>query len=785
MGGTVPVSTYRLQLHAGFGFAQAAAQVPYLAALGVSHLYLSPILQAAPGSMHGYDVVDHSLVSRDLGGEAQLLRLAQVAHERGLGVVVDVVPNHMAVPEPLHLNRQLWEVLRDGPRSRFAHWFDVDWALLRERLGLPVLGDELSAVARRDELQVAELDGQPVLRYFDQVFPVAPGTEGADPLAVAREQHYVLDSWRNKAHTLNYRRFFDVDTLIAVRVELPDVFAATHAVLVDLHRRGVLDGFRIDHPDGLADPQGYLELLHDATGGAWVVAEKILEGDEELPRSWRTAGTTGYDAIKAIAQALVPGTSVELTRTWTEAGGDADLHAVEETAKRLVTTSLFRPEVQRLVRLVSTVQPGVPADQLTEAFEELLAHVDAYRAYVRPGHDVDAGSVERIHRLTERAVATRPDLGTVLEQLCAHLLDSAATTEVGRDLVVRFGQTCGPVMAKGVEDTTFYRYHRLVALNEVGGDPSLLERPDVAALHTWAVREAAHWPAAMTTLSTHDTKRSEDVRSRLLAAAGDLDGWNATWAPVREAAERHRVDLPTAYLLFQTLVGTWPIDEERLVDYLRKAVREAKQHSSWTEVDEGYEERVFALARSCRSEPTVGAAVEAWLQRLQPAIRATTLATKLVQLTLPGVPDTYQGTELVDLSLVDPDNRRPVDYAERVTRLEALDGGTAPGDLHDEKLLVTSRALRLRREHAELVTGDYQPLETGSSHLLGFLRGGTVATVVTRWPHGVGSWADETVTLPAGRWRDALSGTVHAGADLLARDLLATCPVALLVKELT
>jgi (1->4)-alpha-D-glucan 1-alpha-D-glucosylmutase len=747
-------------------------------------LYLSPILQAAPGSTHGYDVVDHSLVSRDLGGEDQLVRLAQIAHGHELGIVVDVVPNHMAVPEPLHLNRQLWEVLRDGPRSPLAHWFDVDWSLLGGRLGLPVLGDELFAVAARGELEVQELDGQPVLRYFDQVFPVAAGTEADDPLAVAGAQHYVLDSWLNKAHTLNYRRFFDVDTLIAVRVELQDVFDATHAVLVDLHRRGVLDGFRIDHPDGLADPEGYLELLRDATGGAWVVSEKILEGDEELPRTWPTAGTTGYDAIKAIAQALVPDTCEELTRTWTDTGGAADLHAVEEAAKRLVSRSLFRPEVQRLVRLGAEVEPGASAEQLTEALEELLAQVDAYRAYVRPGHDVDADSVERIHRLTDRASAARPELRATLEQLCTHMLDSAATTEAGRDLVVRFGQTCGPVMAKGVEDTTFYRYHRLVALNEVGGDPSLLERPSTAALHTWAARQAAHWPAAMTTLSTHDTKRSEDVRSRLLAAAGDGDGWDATWARVREAAGRHGVDLPTAYLVFQTLVGTSPIDAQRLVDYLRKAVREAKQHSSWTEVDETYEERVFALARACLADPTVDEALGSWLQRLQPALRATTLATKLLQLTLPGVPDTYQGTELVDLSLVDPDNRRPVDYAERAARLEALDGGAAARDLNDEKLLVTSRALRLRRERGALVTGGYQPLDSGSPHVLGFLRGGTVATVVTRWPHSVDAWSEQSVGLPEGRWRDALTDTVHTGPGVLARDLLSTYPVALLVKEL-
>jgi (1->4)-alpha-D-glucan 1-alpha-D-glucosylmutase len=362
------------------------------------------------------------------------------------------------------------------------------------------------------------------------------------------------------------------------------------------------------------------------------------------------------------------------------------------------------------------------------------------------------------------------------------LLDSSATSAAGRDLIVRFGQTCGPVMAKGVEDTTFYRFHRLVALNEVGGDPSLLDRPDPQALHAWAAREAEHWPLAMTTLSTHDTKRSEDVRSRLLAAAGDADGWDGAWAPVRETAQRHGVDLPTAYLLFQTLVGTWPIDEQRLVDYVRKAVREAKQHTSWTEVDEEYEQRVFSLARACL-QAAVTTTIDAWLERLRPAIRATTLATKLLELTLPGVPDTYQGTELVDLSLVDPDNRRPVDYTERAARLRALDTGADARDLHDEKLLITSRALRSRHQRAELVSGDYAALDTGSAHLLGFVRGGAAITVVTRWPNRISDWGSQTLTLPAGRWRDALTGVVHDGGSLLVGNLLATLPVTLLLKD--
>jgi (1->4)-alpha-D-glucan 1-alpha-D-glucosylmutase len=787
--GKAPVSTYRLQLHAGFGFAAAAEQVPYLAALGVSHLYLSPILQATPGSLHGYDVIDHSQVSHDLGGDEQLVRLADTAHAHGLGIVVDVVPNHMAVPAPLYQNRQLWEVLRDGQASRFAHWFDVDWEVHEGKVGLPVLGDRLAEVVSRGDLTVDQHSGQPVLRYFDQVFPVRPGSADGDPLSVAQRQHYRLESWLEKNSVLNYRRFFDVDTLVAVRVELPDVFESTHTVLLELHQRGLIDGFRIDHPDGLADPEGYLEMLRDATGGAWVVAEKILEGDEELPRSWPTAGTTGYDAITAIAQALAPETGAHLTHRWIETGGDPDLHAVEELAKRDVIDSLFQPELRRLSRVAAQAAADAGqqadsehADQYAEALAELLAHVDAYRAYVRPGRDVDADSVDRIHRLCDRAAKARPGMADTFDVLRGLLLDSSTSSAAGRDLLVRFGQTCGPVMAKGVEDTTFYRFHRLVALNEVGGDPSLLDRPDPQALHAWAAREAEHWPRAMTTLSTHDTKRSEDVRSRLLAAAGDSDGWDATWALVRSQAQHAEVDLPTAYLLFQTLVGAWPIDEQRLVDYLRKAVREGKQHTTWTEVNAEYEERVFSLARTCLQTPTISA-VEDWLEGLQPAIRAMTLATKLLELTLPGVPDTYQGTELVDLSLVDPDNRRAVDYSDRTARLRALDAGGGAHDLHDEKLLITSRALRARQAHAELVSGDYAALATDSPHVLAFVRGGAAVTVVTRWPNRMSDWGAQTLTVPAGQWRDAFTGAVHDGGPVRVRDLLASLPVTLLLKD--
>ncbi|MEJ7689021.1 MAG: alpha-amylase family glycosyl hydrolase [Nocardioidaceae bacterium] len=328
MGERPLTATYRLQLHADFTFTDAEHVVPYLADLGVSHLYLSPILSAAPGSMHGYDVVDHGRVSEDLGGEPALLSLADTAHAHGLGIVCDVVPNHMCIPEPEYLNRQLWDVLRHGREAPSASWFDIDWDLLDGRLGLPVLGAALAEVIDAGELVLDKVDtaggSEAVLRYHGHVFPVADGTDDGSVADIAGRQHYLLGSWRDKRSLLSHRRFFDVDTLIAVRVEDPKVFDTSHSVLIDLHRRGVLDGFRIDHPDGLADPEAYLARLAAATDGAWVVVEKILEGNERLPQPWATAGSTGYDALNVIQTALAPRTGSRLDALWQAAGAEGE-----------------------------------------------------------------------------------------------------------------------------------------------------------------------------------------------------------------------------------------------------------------------------------------------------------------------------------------------------------------------------------------------------------------------------------------------------------------------------
>ncbi len=786
-----PTSTYRLQLHADFGFADAERLVPYLADLGISTVYLSPVLQAAPGSQHGYDVVDHTKVSTDLGGVGALEQLAAAVHEAGMSVLVDVVPNHMAFPAEVWRNAPLADLLRHGAGSAYASWFDIDWDASGGRIGLPVLGEPLEQVLAGNGLSLERHDGQPVVRYGDRVLPVAPGTESGDIAEVLDRQHWRLAYWRDKASALTYRRFFDVDELIAVRVELDEVFDATSAVLVDLHARGVVDGFRIDHPDGLADPEGYLERLSAAAPGAWLLVEKILARDEALPGSWPAHGTTGYDFIRALQTALVPPVGKHLDSVWTDLGG-ASAAETEAAAMRDAVGMLLGPEVARLTRAAVRAAPEagtvLDPDRCRAAVVELLVASRVYRAYLRPGRPAPAESLAELEQMVGRARAARQDLTAELATLETLLSDTSAAADPGRpatcDLLVRFQQTCGPALAKGVEDTAFYRMHRLVALAEVGGDLDAFDRDGPAVLHRWAQTQAGDWRYGLTTLSTHDTKRSEDVRARLLALAEDTAGWDATWAPLRTQAAEAGVDLRDAYLLLQTVLGAWPLGEERLTAYLQKALREGKARTTWTEPDEAYESKVLALARQVLSPGRMHSAVAEFVEAAAAATRVTTLAAKLVQLTAPGVPDVYQGTELVTLSLVDPDNRRPVDYDVRRARQQRLRSGAAPADLDDEKLLVTRTAVRARRDAPDSFAGTYEAFESGDDCLLGFFRGGDHLTLVTRWPTTLaarGGWADSTVQLPGRAWTDALTGRRIGSGRQRVQDIFASLPVALLV----
>ena len=778
-GRPVPVSTYRVQLRPEFGFDDAAAVVPYLADLGVTHLYCSPWLQAAPGSAHGYDVVDHTALNTELGGRPAYDRLVGACRAAGLGIVLDVVPNHMAVSEPQSQNAAWWGLLRDGPDSPYAAWFDIDWDSPDNpgRVLVPVLGAPLADVVGDLQLMADRI------RYYDHEVPLAPGTrvEG-DVLATLARQHYRLCHWRVATEELDVRRFFDVTTLAGVRVEDPAVFDATHALVLEQLHAGEVDGLRIDHPDGLADPAGYLARLAEATGDAWVVVEKILGPGEPLPAEWRTAGTTGYDVLNRVLGLFVdPAGERPLTALWESLTGDPSTYAdVVDDAKHLVLAHVLPAEVNRLVdvalRALRPQHLDVTRRGLREALIELLAAFDVYRAYVPAHGPADRAARDRVLRAAATARTRAPSRTREVDLLAAlALADDPSSPE----FVTRFQQTCGPVMAKGVEDTTFYRYLRLAALNEVGSDPGVFGL-STADFHEAARAAQRDWPLAQTALSTHDTKRSEDVRARLVLLSQLPERWGEAvvrWSARAAGLPGHdRLDGATLLLVWQSLVGAWPISPERAGAYLEKATREAKARTTWTDPVPAFDEALQDLVAAVLADEGLCADLAGFVEELRPAWEATLLAQKLVQLTLPGVADTYQGTELVDLSLVDPDNRRPVDYDTRRAGLADLSNAPA-------KLRLTATTLRLRRDHPEWFLADatYAPLAAGD-RAVAFVRSGAVAVVAPTRSVDVArrGWGDDAVELPPGTWTDALTGAARSGRVRLA-DLLAEHPVALLV----
>jgi (1->4)-alpha-D-glucan 1-alpha-D-glucosylmutase len=762
----VPAATYRLQIHAGFRLQDAAEVAGYLADLGVTHAYSSPLLRSAEGSNHGYDTVDHAHIDEARGGREGFDRFVAALHQHGLGLVLDLVPNHMGVADAAAAP-WWWDVLQHGPTSAHSRAFDIDWEFGGGKVRIPVLG------SADDVAELKVVDGE--LHYYENRFPIAPGTEQGSPQEVHARQHYELVDWRRADSDLNYRRFFAINTLAGLRVEDPAIFDATHALVLELVRDGAVDGLRIDHPDGLADPKGYLDRLAEASENRWTVVEKILEPGEDLPESWRTAGTTGYDALAEVDEVLIdPAGEAALTALDTElAGRPVDYAELVHDCKREVTDGMLGSEVARLVRVIGEL-PGLEPAQQTEALAELLATFGVYRSYLPDGREHLDATVAAVR---ER----RPDLVPALDALHPVL------AQAGTEAATRFEQTSGPVMAKGVEDSAYYRWSRFVALNEVGGDPDRFGS-GVAEFHAAQQRRAERYPASMTTLSTHDTKRSEDVRARLAVLAEIPSEWTRL---VRWLMARHPLaDRPLAHLVWQNLVGAWPLSRERAHAYVEKAAREAGTSTTWTEPDEAFEAQLHALVDAAFDDPATHAEIQETVDRITPLGWSNSLSQKLLQLTMPGVPDVYQGTELWDFSLVDPDNRRPVDYASRRTLLTALDGGEVPAvdESGAAKLLVVSRVLRARRDHPEWFAG-YEPVAVSGSaadHVVAFDRGGVVA-VATRLPAGLArdGWGDTALQLPNGAWRDLLTGerVVSDVAGVAADALLTRLPVALLVRD--
>jgi (1->4)-alpha-D-glucan 1-alpha-D-glucosylmutase len=740
----VPSATYRLQITPAFDLYAAADLCSYLSEVGVGAVYLSPLLQSARGSQHGYDVVDFARIDTARGGAAGWQALVAAAREHGLEIVVDIVPNHSGVAEASE-NPAWWSVLRLGSASPYARWFDIDWT--RGRLLLPVLGDEFDA--SRDLEVVGD-----ELRYYEHRFPITPGTCEGKPADVHARQHYELVNYRRADTEQNYRRFFAVTTLAGLRVEDPVVFDATHQEVRRWLRDDGVAGVRVDHPDGLVDPLDYLRRLRGIAPHAWLVVEKILEPGEALPTSWPVDGTTGYDALADVSGVLVdPTAEPAMDALYRSLTGDQRTFADHVMAgKRLVASTILRAEVVRLAGLARI-------EQAADALTELLVAFPVYRSYLPDG-------AEHLSQAFARARQLRPDLGGTFDALAPRLADPSD------ELCLRFQQTSGAVMAKGVEDTAYYRYSRFIALNEVGGAPGRFG----LSLEDFHAAQARRPTRGMTALSTHDTKRGEDVRARLTVLA-ELP---AEWATLaRHLQEQAPVpNRAFGYLLWQTFVGVGLIARERMHAYAEKAMREAADGTGWRDPDAAFEAAVHAAVDAAYEIPELPAFVE----EITPFGWTNSLAQKVLQLTMPGVPDVYQGSELWEDSLVDPDNRRPVDWSLRRDLLAPVSHAPPVDATGTAKLWIVSRTLHLRRERPELF-GDYTPLRArgpASDHAVAFDRGGAI-TVATRLPVGLersGGWRETTLGLRA--CTDVFTGRTHAG-EVSVADLLRTLPVALLV----
>ena len=758
------LSTYRLQLRgrsSGFGFTFADAEnlLDYLDDLGVSHLYLSPIITAVGGSSHGYDVTDPTTVSPELGGPDGLARLAAAARARGMGLVVDIVPNHVGIDKP-EQNAWWWDVLRHGRTSDYAAFFDIDWDSEDGRIVLPLLGSD-------DDIADLEVDDG-LLRLRDLALPIAPGTSDGTGPEVHDRQNYRLVGWRRGK--VGYRRFFSITSLAGLRQEDRAVFDASHAEVARWFADGLVDGVRIDHPDGLTDPSGYLAWLRELLGAqAWIVIEKILAADEALEPTLPVDGTTGYDVLREVGGVFVdPLGAAALTELFESTGIDYQgMPTMLADLKIRAATDTLASELRRLRRSIAAAAGG-DHPLLPEAVAALLTHIDVYRTdYL--------GLAAILPSALAKTQAAKPELGPALQVVAAALAH-------GGEPAARLQQLCGAVTAKAVEDCMFYRDARLVSLNEVGGEP-LRFGVGAAEFHHSAATRARLWPRTMTTLSTHDTKRAEDVRARI----GVLSQVPSLWSEfvARWEIEAPSPDAATGRFLWQNIFGVWPVSGEvtdqlraRLHGYAEKAIREAAWHTSWNDPDAAFEDAVHRWLDTVLDGKVAGQLTE-FVAQLNSHAASDALGQKLLALTVPGIPDIYQGTELWDDSLVDPDNRRPVDYAARRAALK---------ESQHPKIRIVTTALRLRRSHPDsFLHGEYLPvLASGQAndHVVAFRRGTDILVAVTRWTVRLAEtgWGNTVLPLPDGSWTDTLTGATASGPTSAA-ELFADLPVVLLERN--
>jgi len=875
-------STYRIQINTSFDLNAAVSIVPYLRQLGIDSLYCSPYLQAAPGSTHGYDVVDHSRINREWGGASAHTALCDELRRHGMGHVIDVVPNHMAVGG--RNNPWWWDLLENGPASAYASFFDVDWDPpergIRNVVLLPLLEDHYGLVMDRGLIRLMREGNEILVTYRDHRFPVAPRSIArildamssrfrndelsfiGDALAALalptatdlevierrhrdrrvllarlsamlesneeavkaldatladlntdrealhqflQRQNYRLAYWRVATHDLSYRRFFDINSLIGLRMENPRAFAATHSMILGWVNDGMVDGLRVDHPDGLRLPSRYLHRLREACPRAWLVVEKILARGENLREGWPVDGTTGYDFLNISGGVFINRDAeqslTDLYQSFT--GEKTDFRTIAREKKIQVLRESLGGEVNRLVANFQEIcetdryYRDYTRHDLQEAIRTTLACFEQYRTYVADS-GADAQDEASIAAAVESAGQWRPDIDSRLLDLFADILCLRRRDDMSRELAMRFQQLCAAVTAKGVEDTAFYVFNRFIALNEVGGSPDHFGT-SVDEFHRWALQIARGWPATMLASSTHDNKRSEDVRARLAVLSEIPEKWRHRTDRWRACNDEFRSgefpDRNIEYHLYQTIVGSWPIDESRLIDYARKAAREAKTYTSWNSPNKGYEAALEKFLRAIMHSPQFIESVGGFVAEITPYGYINGLAATLLKLTAPGVPDFYQGSELWHFALVDPDNRRPVDFDVRrraLAEIEKASPDCVMARIEEglPKLWLIRRALRLRAKHPEWFGPDaaYTAMFASgerAEHIVAFMRGSTVIAVVPRLSAIVdGQWGSTSFELPAGSWRSNLDDCHWRGsAKIRINDLFRQFPVALLSRE--
>ncbi len=815
------LATYRLQFHKGFPFAAGAALAGYLRRLGISHVYSSPILSARAGSVHGYDVISYDAINPELGGMDGFLAMAEALRREGIGIVLDIVPNHVAVGGD---DNAMWlDLLKNGRGSRYADWFDIDFddadPLLDGRIHAPFLGepfDEALTAGKIALVEDCERSGF-ALRYGEHLFPIRPEDDAAlrDSLAETRvdvealralieRQHFHLDYWRNAGDRLNWRRFFDITQLAGMRIERPEVFEAAHRIAFSLYEEGWIDGLRIDHVDGLADPAGYCRAMRAklaaleprrpgwaATGSAWIIVEKILASDEALPSGWETDGTTGYDFMDQ-ASAVLHADDGEnrLGLLWSEISGRPASFAEEEFgARREVLEHAFDGQLEAItVRLMDLAQAAgreadIPRGAMKRAVAAIVCQMRCYRTYLTgatmpefPGSAfVEAVAVARAQPQAEL-------LAIDFVEGVLSGTEPALEQRARRAVIRRFNQLTSPLAARSVEDTSFYRYGRLLSRNDVGFDAARFALP-IREFHEMMMQRARIQPDAMLALSTHDHKRGADVRARLATISRDAQSWideAQGWFEVNAAIRPEGLERGDEYILYQMLIGTWPLtapDEDytaRINAWWRKALREAKLRTGWAAPNQAYEQLAEEFLHALL-DPTISLrfheAIGRYQARIGPASALNGLAQAILQCTAPGVPDIYQGSEFWDLSMVDPDNRRPVDF---VARQAALQG--APEDDHLRaswkdgrvKQSLLKRLLTARRDHPALFRrGRYQPLAARgprADEVLAFCREAEGLMLAVIVPISTPASVDESLSLQAEWWADT-AVALPAGAS--------------------